>query len=128
MTQTEYTRSVTIAAPTSWIDAANSLATLMGRNPEGDMRTFKTPSYVKAGVEYAVTHAVVRPAFLGPLDTGTLPPDPTDPMPEGYSRTAAEDAFASINQPGGILMAIDVDPHQQFAEWGLERIPQKEPL
>lgn len=129
MTTTEYTHSVTIAAPSTWIDAANSLAALMGQNPPGDMHTFKTPAYVDAaGVEYAVTHTVVRPAFLDPLDTGTLPPDPADPMPEGYSRTTAEDAFASINTAGGLLMAIDVDPHAQFAEWGLTPKPSTEEI
>ncbi len=128
MKQTEYTRSVTIAAPSTWIDGANSLAALMGQNPAGDMHTFKAPSFVKDGVEYAVTHAVIKAVFLEPTQTGTLPPDPADPMPTGYSRTTAEEAFASINQPGGLLMATDVDPHEQFAAWGLEPKPSGEAL
>lgn len=121
---TAYTHSITLACPSSILDGGNCLAALLGPNPEGDMHTFRQSTYTKYGTEYAVSHTVVKPDFLKPTQTGTLPDDPTAP-PDGYNRDKAEQAFASINTEGGILMAVDVDPHAQFEEWGLEIIPSE---
>lgn len=128
MTTTDYTHTVTIACPSDWVTDGNSLACLLGEQPHADIGTFKTPGYTKDGVDYVGKHTVVRHTFLEPTQTGVLPPDPLDPMPEGYSREAAQRAFDGLNTPGGILMAVDVDPHAQFAEWGLVKKENEEEI
>ena len=126
MNQTEYTHSVTIAVPAPMMADANHLALLLGESA-ADIETFKTASYTDGTTEYAVAHTVVKDVFLQPTQTGTLPETP--PHAEGMlDRDAAQRAFDSLNQPGGLLMAVDVDPHVQFAEWGLEPIPSEEPI
>jgi hypothetical protein len=121
MTQTEYTHSVTIAVPAALILDANHLALLLGES-SADIETFKTASYTDGTTEYAVAHTVVKDVFLQPTQTGTLPETP--PHAEGLlDREAAQRAFDTLNTSGGLLMATDVDPHEQFAAWGLEPIP-----
>lgn len=122
--QTEYQHSVTIAVPAPLIPDANHLALLLGES-SADIETFKQASYTDGSTEYAAAHTVVKLVFLGPTQTGELPETP--PHAEGLlDRDAAQRAFDSLNQPGGIQMAVDVDPHAQFAEWGLSRIETEE--
>tara|TARA_Y100001973_G_scaffold106665_1_gene186280 strand:+ start:2252 stop:2629 length:378 start_codon:yes stop_codon:yes gene_type:complete len=124
MKTTDYTRTVTLACPAAGIDDANHLALLLGES-SADINTFRQPGCTKDGIEYATTHAAVKPVFLGPTQTGTLPETP--PHAEGLvDREAAQRAFDSLNQPGGLLMAVDVDPHAQFTEWGLTPIITEE--
>jgi len=126
MNRTEYTHTVTIAVPEALILDANHLALLLGESA-ADIETLQQTTYTDGTTEYAVAHTVVKDVFLQPTQTGTLPETP--PHAEGMlDRDAAQRAFDSLNQPGGLLMAVDVDPHVQFAEWGLEPIPSEEPI
>jgi len=77
--------------------------------------------------EYAVAHTVVKAVFLAPTQTGSLPETPPH-AEELLDREAAQRAFDSLNAAGGLRMAVDVDPHQQFAEWGLSRIETADDL
>ncbi len=121
---TEYTHTITLAAPSALIPDANHLALLLGESA-ADINTFRQATYTDGKVDYAVTHTVIKPVFLEPTQTGELPVTPSHA--EGLvDREAAQRAFDSLNQSGGIQMAVDVDPHQQFADWGLERIPQEQ--
>lgn len=43
-------------------------------------------------------------------------------------KRAAQRAFDSMAASGGIRLAVDVVPHQQFAEWGLHRIERAEEI
>lgn len=123
---TAYQHTVTVAVPAPLIPDANHLALLLGES-SADIETFKQASYTNGTVEYAVAHTVVKPVFLAPTQTGELPETP--PHAEGQlDREAAQRAFDSLGQPGGILMVVDVDPHEQFAEWGLSRIETEEDL
>ena len=116
----EYQNSVTISVPSNLIDDANHLALLMGES-SGDIQTFRRVTYTNGSTEYAVSHTVVKPIFLSPTQTGKLPPTP--PHAEGIvDRDAAQRAFDSLHAPGGIRMAVDVDPHEQFVAWGLTPI------
>ncbi len=119
MTQTDYTHSVTLRVPEPLMADANHLALLLGES-SADINTFRQVTYTKGGIDYAVAHTVVKPVFLEPTQTGELPETP--PHAEGLvDREAAQRAFDSLNTAGGIQMAVDVDPHEQFAEWGLVR-------
>ncbi len=121
---TQYTHTATIAAPSASIPDANHLALLLGEF-SADIGTFKQASYTDGTVEYAVAHTVVKPIFLEPTQTGALPETP--PHAEGLiDREAAQRAFDSMSQPGGIRLAVDVDPHAQFKQWGLSRIKTEE--
>ena len=120
----EYQHTATIAVPAPLIEDANHLALLLGES-SADIETFKQASYTDGTTEYAVAHTVCKPVFLSPTQTGELPETP--PHAEGLlDRDAAQRAFESLAQPGGIRMAVDVDPHEQFAEWGLERIESED--
>ena len=126
MNRTEYTHTVTIAVPEALILDANHLALLLGESA-ADIETLQQTTYTDGTTEYAVAHTVVKDVFLQPTQTGTLPETP--PHAEGMlDRDAAQRVFDSLNQPGGIWMAVGVDPHVQFAEWGLEPIPSEEPI
>lgn len=126
MNQTQYTHSVTIAVPAPMMADANHLALLLGESA-ADIETFKAANYTDGTTDYAVAHTVVKPVFLEPSQTGTLPETP--PHAEGMlDRDAAQRAFDSLNTPSGMLMAVDVDPHTQFDEWGLAPIPHEEPI
>jgi len=72
--QTQYTHSVTIAVPTPLIPDANHLALLLGES-SADIETFKQANYTDGITEYVVAHTVVKPVFLAPTQTGTLPRD-----------------------------------------------------
>lgn len=126
MSQSAYTNSVTIAVPEPLIPDANHLALLLGESA-ADINTFKATSYTDGSTEYAVAHTVCKPVFLAPTQTGSLPETP--PHAEGLlDREAAQRAFDSLAAPGGVRMAVDVDPHAQFAEWGLTRIKTDDEL
>lgn len=126
MNRTEYTHTVTIAVPEALILDANHLALLLGESA-ADIKTFQQTTYTDGTTEYAVAHTVVKDVFLQPTQTGTLPETP--PHAEGLlDREAAQRAFDTLNTSGGLLMATDVDPHEQFAAWGLEPIPSEEPI
>lgn len=126
MNQIQYTHSVTIAVPAPMMADANHLALLLGESA-ADIKTFQQPTYTDGTTDYAVAHTVVKPVFLEPTQTGTLPETP--PHAEGLlDREAAQRAFGTLNTSGGLLMATDVDPHEQFAAWGLEPIPSEEPI
>ena len=123
---TAYTHTATIAVPAPLIPDANHLALLLGES-SADIETFKQATYTDGTTEYAVAHTVAKPVFLQPTQTGELPPTP--PHAEGLlDRDAAQRAFESMAQLGGIMMAVDVDPHEQFAAWGFARIPTEDDL
>jgi hypothetical protein len=123
---TEYRHTVTIAAPDALIQDTNHLALLLGESA-ADIETFQHLTYTDGTTNYAVAHTVVKDVFLQPTQTGTLPETPTHA--EGLlDREAAQRAFDSLNMPGGMLMAVDVNPHEQFAAWGLAPIPTEEPI
>lgn len=123
---TYYTNTVTIAVPESLLTEANHLAVLMGTSA-ANIGTFTSAAYTSGTTDYAVGHGPVKAVFLEPTQTGELPPTP--PHAEGIvDRALAQAAFDTLNTPEGIWMAVDVDPHEQFAEWGLTRIPTEEPV
>lgn len=122
---TEYTNTATIAVPEAMLTEANHLALLLGES-SADIETFKVATYTDGSTNYAVAHATVKPVFLEPTQTGTLPETPPH-AEETLDRALAQQAFDSLNTSGGVLMAVNVDPHQQFADWGLTRIPAEEP-
>lgn len=123
---TQYTHTVTIAVPGLLMPDANHLALLLGESP-ADINSFRNATYTDGTIDYAVAHTVAKPVFLQPTQTGELPPTP--PHAEGIlDREAAQRALDSLNQAGGMLMAVDVDPHEQFAAWGLTRIPTEDEL
>lgn len=116
---TQYSRTLTLAVPESLIEAANHLACLMGESA-ADIETFRQITYTSGTTEYAVAHTACKPVVTDALSTLTLPPDP-DHVPPEYDRSKAEAAVAAI-ESGDILVAVDVDPHAQFKEWGLSII------
>ena len=116
---TAYKHRVTIAAPESLMTEANHLACIMGESA-ADIDTFRQATYTNGLTEYAVAHTVCKPGVTDALSTLTLPPDP-DHVPPEYDRTQAEAAVAAI-QSGEILVAANVDPHEQFSAWGLSVI------
>ncbi len=121
---TQYQHSATIAVPSTLIPDANHLALLLGES-SADIDTFSQTSYTDGMTDYAVAHTVVKAVFLAPTQTGELPETP--PHAEDLiDREAAQRAFDSMAQPGGIRLAVDVDPHEQFKQWGLSRIKTEE--
>lgn len=116
---TQYSRTLTLAVPANLIPQANNLACLMGESA-ADSNTFRSASYANGTTTYAVAHTVCKPVVTDALAAMTLPPDPDHTPPE-YDRTQAEAALAAI-QSGDILVAVDVDPHEQFGVWGLTPI------
>jgi len=122
---TEYSQTLTLAVPEPIIGQANHLACLMGESA-ADIATFRQTNYTNGTAAYAVAHTVCKPVVTDALSTMTLPPDP-DHVPPEYDRTQAEAAVAAI-QSGEILVAVNVDPHEQFEAWGLEVIPAEEDL
>jgi hypothetical protein len=123
---TAYTHTVTIAVPAPLIDDANHLALLLGES-SADINSFRNATYTDGVTAWAVAHSSVKSVFLAPKQTGELPPTP--PHAEGMlDREAAQRAFDSTAQPGGIMMAVDVDPHEQFKAWGLTRIATEDDL
>lgn len=121
--KTRYSRTLTLAVPESLINDANHLACLMGES-SADINTFRQATYTNGTTAYAVAHTVCKPVVTDALSTLTPPPDP-DHVPPEYDRTQAEAAVAAI-QSGEILVAANVDPHEQFAAWGLEAIPSED--
>lgn len=122
---TEYTSTLTLACPENRRLDGNHFACLMGEAPE-DIDTFLPVSYVNAkGKRYSVIHTVVKPLVFDPLSTGKLPPTPAN-RGSIVNRVRAEAAFASVNTPNGLLLAIDVDFETQLVEWGLTRLPETE--
>lgn len=120
---TQYSQTMTLAVPEHLIDQANHLACLMGESA-ADIDTFRQATYTNGTTAYSVAHTVCKPVVTDALSTLTLPPDP-DHVPPEYDRSKAEAAVAAI-QSGEILVAVDVDPHEQFKVWGLEAIPSEE--
>lgn len=90
-----------------------------------DINTFRQATYTNGTTEYAVAHTVCKPVVTDALATMTLPPDPDFEPPE-YSRTQAEAALSAI-QSGDTLVAVNVDPHNQFDAWGLSVIETDAP-
>ncbi len=121
---TQYQHTATIAVPAPLIPDANHLALLLGES-SADIETFKQANYTDGATDYAVAHTVVKAVFLAPTQTGTLPETPPH-AEELLDREAAQRAFDSMSQPGGIRLAVDVDPHAQFKQWGLSRIKTEE--
>jgi hypothetical protein len=122
---TQYSQTLTLAVPEHLIDKANHLACLMGESA-ADIKTFKQATYTNGTTAYTVALTVCKPVVTDTMSTLTLPPDP-DHVPPEYDRTQAEAAVAAI-QSGEILVAVNVDPHEQFQAWGLEVIPAEEDL
>jgi len=122
---TQYSQTLTLAVPEHLIGQANHLACLMGES-SADIDTFRQATYTNGTTAYAVAHTICKPVVTDALSTLTLPPDP-DHVPPEYGRTQAEAAVAAI-QSGEILVAANVDPHEQFQAWGLEVIPAEEDL
>ena len=109
---TQYTHTVTIAVPAPLINDANHLALLLGES-SADIETFKATSYTDGSTEYVVAHTVVKPVFLGPTMTGSLPETP--PHAEGIiDREAAQRAFDSMASPDGILMKNNSKQQNNF--------------
>ncbi len=124
--KTEYTHNATIAVPEPRINDANHLALLLGESSD-DLNTFTNVTYTNGTTDYAVANAAVKSVFIEPTQTGELPATPSHA--EGIlDLEAAQRAFDSLGQPGGVLMAVDVDPHEQFAAWGLTRIETEDPI
>lgn len=123
---TQYTHSVTIAVPAPLISDANHLALLLGES-SADINTFQLTAYTDGTTEYAVAHASVKPIFLEPTQSGELPETPPH-AEELLDREAAQRAFGTLSTQGGIRLAVDVDPHDQFTEWGLTPTPSEEPI
>jgi hypothetical protein len=113
---TQYTESLMIVVPAAHIEEANHLACLMGES-SADIGTFRQATYTNGTTAYAVAHTVCKPVVADALSTLTLPPDPTHVPPE-YDRSKAEQARDMIAS-GVILVAANVDPHEQIAAWGL---------
>lgn len=122
----EYTHTVTIAVPETLIPDANHLALLLGESA-ADIGTFNATSHTYGNTGYAIAHASVKPIFIEPTQTGVLPDTPTH-AESIVDREAAQRAFNSLGTPGGIRIAFDVSPHEQFAEWGLTPTPVEEPI
>ncbi len=121
---TQYQHSATIAVPASLIPDANHLALLLGES-SADINTFRQATYTDGSNKFAVAHTVVKAIFLAPTQTGELPETPPH-AEELIDREAAQRAFDSMASPGGIRLAVDVDPHAQFKQWGLSRIKTEE--
>ncbi|OJT01240.1 hypothetical protein [Marinobacter nauticus] len=119
---TQYSKTLTLAVPEPLIDKANHLACLMGESA-ADIETFRQPSYTNGTTDYAVAHTACKPVVTDALESMTLPPNP-DHVPPEYDRAQAEAALAAIVS-GEILVAVDVDPHEQFKAWGLTAIPSE---
>lgn len=117
---TAYTHTVTLAVPEPMMADANHLALLLGESA-ADINSFTHARYTDGVTAWAVAHTSVKSVFLTPTQIGQLPPNP--PHAKAVDLDAAQRAFDTLNQPGGIKSAVDVDPHQQFADWGLEPIP-----
>jgi len=129
--KTDYIYTITAAVPANLIEAANHLACLMGESA-ADIRTFRQARYQDAsGTQYAVCHSVVTDTFIYPLSKRVLPEkavfesDNTLPC---YDRGLAQQALDSLNTEGGMRTAVNVDPHQQFKDWGLVPIQIEEDL
>ncbi|WP_288365639.1 hypothetical protein [uncultured Marinobacter sp.] len=115
---TQYSQTLTLAVPAPLTEPANHLAALVGESP-ADINTFRQATYTDGTTDYAVAHTACTPTLLERLTTGQLP---AQDIPEGVDLELAKQALDAINAEGGALMAIDVDPHEQFAAWGLEPI------
>lgn len=115
---TQYSHTLTLAVPVNLIEPANHLAALVGESP-ADIHTFRQATYTDGTTDYAVAHTVCTPKLLERLTTGQLP---VQDIPEGVDLELAKQALDAINAEGGALMAIDVNPHEQFKAWGLTPI------
>ena len=129
---TQYKHSALIAVPESLISQANQLACLLGESA-ADINTFGQASWTDGTSKYAVANAAVKDVFLRPTQDGQLPPNPAHVLSEEgtaafFDRSQAEAAFATLNQAGGILMAVDVKPMDQLEAWGLTRISTEDGL
>lgn len=117
---TLYTHTITLAVPENLILPANHLAALVGESA-ADINTFTTMSYTKDSVEYAVAHTVCTETVIQYIaNPAQLIAD--DSAPEHVDLELVQQAIASLNTPGGILLAVDVDPIEQFAQWELAPI------
>jgi hypothetical protein len=115
---TEYTRTVTIAVPAAMVDDANHLACLLGE-AAADVGTFGYLGYQDAaGDMYAVASTVVKPVFLAPAQTGTLPVTPDHGIGI-IDRGKAQRGLDSLNQAGGIQMRTNMPFSDALEELGL---------
>lgn len=123
--ESKYTHRATICAPVDKIYAANQLACIVGEH-EDDIRTFTEPTHERDGVQYACVSTVVKDVFAT-YPSGGLP-DP--PHAAEADRDAAYAAFASLNQPGGLvydLIPADTEsPSDVLARLGMIPIPTEE--
>lgn len=123
--KTEYTHRATICAPLDMLHEANQLACIVGEH-EDDIRTFTEPTHERDEVEYACISTVVKQVFEDYPTQGL--PDP--PHAAEADREAAYAAFASLNQPGGIvydLVLADTESVSDiFERLGMTPIPTEE--
>ena len=122
---TQYTHTVLIAVPFELVDDANHLACVLGES-SSDINTFITAAYEdENGALYAAVYTVVKPVFLSPTATGTLPVTPDHGLGV-VDRGKAQRAFDSLNKPGGIQMLVDVPLTEALGQLGLTRIASTE--
>lgn len=119
---TAYIYRITVAAPESMLEKANHLALLIGESAD-DINTFGNPSYQDQGGNlYAVISAVATNRLMGVYTTRTVPEIPAHA--EGViDIDKAQSALETINQPGGMIMIVDVDSQTALAQMGLTPVP-----
>lgn len=121
----EYTHRATICAPVDMLHEANQLACIVGEH-EDDLRTFTVATHTRHGVEYACISTVVKAVFEDYPTQGL--PDP--PHAAEADRVAAYVAFASLNQPRGIVYDLTEaggeSPQDILTRLGMVPIPTDE--
>jgi len=115
---TQYSHRITIAVPENLTDDANHLAAIIGESP-ADINTFSICQYRDdGGGLYSVSSFVAKPSVLGAAVA--LPETPVFAL--NVDRTKAQAALDTLNQPGGIIMIVDVDPIMALEQMGLSAI------
>ena len=121
----EYTHSVFIKTPESWIDSANHLACWQGESA-ADINTFGAPGYLDAeGRPCTCVYTVVKDVFLAPTASGQLGEIPVHAV--GIAgQDKAQAAFDSLSEPDGIRMLINVSVEEALQQLGLTRMQSTE--
>jgi len=114
---TQYSHRITIAVPENLTDNANHLAAIIGESP-ADIDTFSICQYRDDGGLYSVSSFVAKPSVLGAAIA--LPETPSFAI--HVDRVKAQAALDTLNQPGGIIMIVDVDPIMALEQMGLSAI------
>lgn len=126
MSETRYTRHMTIACPKALMEDANHLAVSVGTN-EADFGTFANCNYKKGFGQYCVVAFPCPPEFF---DILVAEPQQRDFAPKDWSKTKAEAAQAALliyqgegdmpqAQAGKIVVIADMEPLAAIAKMGL---------